>query len=269
MQELPPEAAFRAAPFLPRYCGKFLQRKYFVAGPPVCGDFFAILQEMRRPGKGGATKHTMNTKTYPRTNDRRTIYLNTVIDNPYIEVGDYTIYNDFVNDPAEFEKNNVLYHYPINKDRLVIGKFCSIACGAKFIFNAANHTLNSLSTYPFPIMFEEWGLGTACEDIAAAWDNHGDIVVGNDVWIGYEAVILAGVTIGDGAIIGSRAVVTKDVPPYTIVGGLPARTIRRRYDEETVARLEKLRWWDWPEAQVRRAIPLLQAGDLDALEKLV
>ena len=126
MQELPPEAAFRAAPFLPRYCGKFLQRKYFVAGPPVCGDFFAILQEMRRPGKGGATKHTMNTKTYPRTNDRRTIYLNTVIDNPCIEAGDYTIYNDFVNDPTEFEKNNVLYHYPINKDRLVIGKFCTI-----------------------------------------------------------------------------------------------------------------------------------------------
>lgn len=122
---------------------------------------------------------------------------------------------------------------------------------------------------PFPIMFEEWGLGTACEDIAAAWDNHGDIVVGNDVWIGYEAVILAGVTIGDGAIIGSRAVVTKDVPPYTIVGGLPAKPIRRRYDEETAARLEKLRWWDWLEAQVRRAIPLLQAGDLDALEKLV
>lgn len=154
MQELPPEAAFRAAPFLPRYCGKFLQRKYFVAGPPVCGDFFAILQEMRRPGKGGATKHTMNTKTYPRTNDRRTIYLNTVIDNPYIEVGDYTIYNDFVNDPAEFEKNNVLYHYPINKDRLVIGKFCSIACGARFLFNSANHTLGSLANYTFPLFFE-------------------------------------------------------------------------------------------------------------------
>lgn len=108
---------------------------------------------------------------------------------------------------------------------------------------------------PFPIMFEEWDLGTACEDIAAAWDNHGDIVVGNDVWIGYEAVILAGVTIGDGAIIGSRAVVTKDVPPYTIVGGLPAKPIRRRYDEETAARLEKLRWWDWPEAQVRAGYP--------------
>ena len=196
MQELPPEAAFRAAPFLPRYCGKFLQRKYFVAGPPVCGDFFAILQEMRRPGKGGATKHTMNTKTYPRTNDRRTIYLNTVIDNPYIEVGDYTIYNDFVNDPAEFEKNNVLYHYPINKDRLVIGKFCSIACGARFLFNSANHTLGSLANYTFPLFFEEWELDRA--NVAAAWDNKGDIIIGNDVWIGYEAVIMAGVRIGAG-----------------------------------------------------------------------
>lgn len=113
---------------------------------------------MRRPGKGGATKHTMNTKTYPRTNDRRTIYLNTVIDNPCIEVGDYTIYNDFVNDPTEFEKNNVLYHYPINKDRLVIGKFCSIACGARFLFNSANHTLGSLANYTFPLFFEEWEL---------------------------------------------------------------------------------------------------------------
>ena len=133
---------------------------------------------MRRPGKGGATKHTMNTKTYPRTNDRRTIYLNTVIDNPCIEVGDYTIYNDFVNDPTEFEKNNVLYHYPINKDRLVIGKFCSIACGARFLFNSANHTLGSLANYTFPLFFEEWELDRA--NVAAAWDNKGDIVIGND-----------------------------------------------------------------------------------------
>ena len=188
-------------------------------------------------------------KIYPRSQGHSTVYLQNVVTDPAIQVGAYTIYDDFVNDPRDFQRNNVLYHYP--------------EC------NPANHTLSSLSTYPFPIMFEEWGLGTACENIATAWDNHGDIVVGNDVWIGYEAVILAGVTIGDGAIIGSRAVVTKDVPPYTIVGGLPAKPIRRRYDEETVARLEKLRWWDWPEAQVRRAIPLLQAGDLDALEKLV
>ena len=207
------------------------------------------------------------TKIYPRTGDNQTVYLNAVIKDPQIEVGDYTIYNDFVANPLLFEKNNVLYHYPIHREKLIIGKFCSIACGAKFLFNCANHTLKSLSTYTFPLFYEEWELEKS--NITTAWDNKGDIVIGNDVWIGYEAVILAGVTIGDGAIIGSRAVVTKDVPPYTIVGGLPARTIRRRYDEETAARLEKLRWWDWPEAQVRRAIPLLQAGDLDALEKLV
>lgn len=153
-------------------------------------------------------------KIYPRSQGHSTVYLQNVVTDPAIQVGAYTIYDDFVNDPRDFQRNNVLYHYPeCNHDRLIIGKYSSIACGAKFIFNAANHTLNSLSTYPFPIMFEEWGLGTACEDIATAWDNHGDIVVGNDVWIGYEAVILAGVTIGDGAIIGSRAVVTKDVPP--------------------------------------------------------
>lgn len=94
---------------------------------------------------------TMNTNIYPRTNDLQTVYLNAVINNPHIKVGDYTIYNDFVTDPVQFEKNNVLYHYPVNGDRLIIGKFCSIACGAKFLFNSANHTLNSLSNYPFPI----------------------------------------------------------------------------------------------------------------------
>ena len=162
-------------------------------------------------------------KIYPRSQGHSTVYLQNVVTDPAIQVGAYTIYDDFVNDPRDFQRNNVLYHYPeCNHDRLIIGKYSSIACGAKFIFNAANHTLSSLSTYPFPIMFEEWGLGTACEDIATAWDNHGDIVVGNDVWIGYEAVILAGVTIGDGAIIGSRAVVTKDVPPYIIMNGNPA-----------------------------------------------
>lgn len=115
----------------------------------------------------------MNTKVYPRTNDFQTIYLNTVIKNPAIIVGDYTIYNDFINDPLDFEKNNVLYHYPINKDRLIIGKFCSVACGTKFLFNSANHTLRSLSNYTFPLFFGEWGLDK--EDIASAWDNKGDI----------------------------------------------------------------------------------------------
>lgn len=163
-------------------------------------------------------------KIYPRTGDMQTVYLKNVITNPNIEVGDYTMYNDFSNDPARFEENNVLYHYPINQDKLIIGKFCSIACGAKFLFNSANHTLASLSTYPFPLFFEEWELDK--KNVAVSWDNKGDIIIGNDVWIGYEAVILAGVKIGDGAIIGTRAVVTKDVPPYTIVGGVPAKPIK-------------------------------------------
>ena len=159
---------------------------------------------------------------------------------PSISVGDYTIYDDFVHDPRDFQRNNVLYHYPINHERLVIGKFCSIACGAKFLFNSANHTQRSLSTYIFPVLFEEWGLDV--ERVPEAWDNKGDIIVGNDVWIGYEAVVLAGVAIGDGAIIGSRAVVTKDVPPYTIVGGVPAKAIRKRFSDSEVARLLELKW---------------------------
>ena len=207
----------------------------------------------------------MNTKTYPRTNDYQTIYLNTIINNPNIIVGNYTIYNDFVNDPTQFEKNNVLYHYPVNGDRLVIGKFCSIACGAKFLFNSANHTLNSLSNYPFPIFFEEWQLDK--KDVASAWDNKGDIVIGSDVWIGYEAVIMAGVHVGDGAIIASRAVVTKDVPPYTIVGGMPAKEIRMRFDKDTVDRLQELQWWNWNIEKITRYLPHIMSGKIDELMK--
>ena len=204
-------------------------------------------------------------KIYPRTGDKETIYLKNVTDNPNIQIGDYTIYNDFIHDPREFQKNNVLYHYPINKDRLIIGKFCSIACGAKFLFNSANHKMTSLSTYTFPLFFEEWGLKK--ENVAQAWDQKGDIMIGNDVWIGYEAVILSGVTIGDGAVIGCRAVVTKDVPPYTIVGGVPAKPIRKRFDEETIKELQKIKWWDWPEEKITEKIQTIQAGDLEGLRE--
>ena len=191
-------------------------------------------------------------KIYPRTGDAQTVYLKSVITCQNIEVGDFTIYNDFVNDPRDFEKNNVLYHYPINHDRLIIGKFCSIACGAKFIFNCANHTLKSLSTYTFPLFFEEWGLQKS--EVVSAWDNKGDIVIGNDVWIGYEAVIMAGVTIGDGAIIGTRAIVTKDVEPYSIVGGIPAKEIRKRFAPDIITRLQKLQWWNWPPEKIQSII---------------
>ena len=203
-------------------------------------------------------------KIYPRMGDKETVYLKSVVTDPNITVGDFTMYNDFVNDPREFEKNNVLYHYPINHDKLKIGKFCSIACGAKFLFNSANHTVKSLSTYPFPIFFEEWGLDV--KDITSAWDNKGDIVIGNDVWIGYEAVIMSGVTIGDGAIIGTRALVTNDVPPYTIVGGVPAKQIRKRFPEEIISELLKLKWWDWTFEKISQNIEFIKNGDLKHLK---
>lgn len=204
-------------------------------------------------------------KIYPRSKDFQTVYLKSVVKGPNIEIGDYTIYNDFEHDPVDFEKNNVLYHYPINGDKLKIGRFCSVACGVKFVFTSANHTLCSLSTYTFPIFFEEWGLDV--KNITKAWDNKGNIIIGNDVWIGYGAVILSGVTVGDGAIIGARAVVTKDVPPYTIVGGVPARQIRKRFDDETIKKLLTLQWWNWDYEKIRKNIPAIQSGDIESLLK--
>lgn len=203
---------------------------------------------------------------YPRTGDKQTIYLKNVISSPYIKVGDYTMYNDFVHDPKDFEQNNVLYQYPINHDNLIIGKFCSIACGAKFLFNSANHTLSSLSTYPFPLFFEEWQLNK--NNVTDAWDNKGDIIIGNDVWIGYEAIILAGVTIGDGAIIGARAVVTKDVAPYTIVGGIPAKMIKKRFDDKTIADLLNMKWWNWSTEKIAQNIEAIQSGNMNQLKNI-
>jgi len=208
----------------------------------------------------------MHTKIYPRKNDFQTIYLNTVINNPNIIIGDYTIYNDFVNEPTLFEQNNVLYHYPINKDRLIIGKFCSIACGVKFIFNSANHTLKSLSTYTFPLFYDEWELEK--NDLTTAWDNKGDIIIGNDVWIGYDAIIMAGVKIGDGVVIGTRAVVTKDIPSYTIVGGIPAKEIRKRFDKETISDLLEIQWWNWPVEKIKNILPYIQNGDIHKLKQV-
>ena len=203
-------------------------------------------------------------KVYPRTGDKETIYLKSTITDPNIIVGDYTMYNDFVNDPTKFENNNVLYHFPVNKEKLIIGKYCSIACGAKFMFTSGNHNMTSLSTYPFPIFDEEWGLNGA--NITDAWNNDGDIVIGNDVWIGYEAVIMQGVHIGDGAIIGTRAVVTKDVPDYTIVGGVPAKEIRKRFSEDVIAKLIELQWWNWDDEKVQKNLQNIMSGNINSLK---
>lgn len=204
-------------------------------------------------------------KVYPRSGDTATCYLKNVVTRPTIIVGDYSIYHDF-EDPTAFERKNVLYHYPINDDRLVIGKFCSIACGAKFLMNGGNHSLSSLTTYPFPILGEEWRRDWPVSD---AWDHKGDIIVGNDVWIGYEAAVLAGVRIGDGAIVAARSVVTRDVPPYAIVGGSPAKVIRRRFSDEVTELLQASRWWDWSVDRIREAAPLLSSGDFEAFGELV
>jgi len=203
-------------------------------------------------------------RIYPRKGDKQTVYLNNIVKSSNISIGEYTIYNDFVNDPIQFEKNNVIYHYPINRDRLIIGKFCSIACGAKFLMNCANHTLQSLSTYTLPLFYEEWDLDKG--KLTDAWDNRGDIVIGNDVWIGYEAVIMAGVTIGDGAIIGARAVVTKDVPAYAIVGGIPAKLIRKRYSDNTIKALLKTQWWNWSKGRIRNNIDNIKRGEVKDLK---
>lgn len=204
-------------------------------------------------------------KIYPRSEDKQIVYLKNVVKDPSIIIGDFTFYHDFVNDPRDFEKNNVLYHYPINHDKLIIGKFCSIACGAKFLFNGANHTLKSLSTYPFPIFYEEWSHGIWADK---SWDNKGDIKIGNDVWIGYDAIIMAGVTIGDGAIIATRAVVTKDVPPYTIVGGVPAKIIRKRFSDEVIEELLKQKWWDLPNEEILKRIKYIQTGAVEGLKNI-
>lgn len=203
-------------------------------------------------------------KIYPRTNDFSTVYLKNVITNSNIIVDDFTMYNDFNNDPKDFENKNVLYHYPfVNKDKLIIGKFCSIACGAKFIFNSANHTLKSLSSYPFPIFYEEWD---STMNVCEAWDNKGDIIIGNDVWIGFEAVIMSGVHIGDGAIIGTRALVTKDVPPYAIVGGIPAQIIRKRFEDSVIEDLLKIQWWNWSTEKISEKLTAIKSGDITALK---
>lgn len=203
-------------------------------------------------------------KIYPRSNDYQTVYLKNIITRKNVKVGDYTIYNDFHQDPRKFEENNILYQYPINNDQLIIGKFCSIACGAKFLMTSGNHKMGSLSTYAFPVFYEEWGLDVA--DVVDAWDNKGDIVIGNDVWIGYEAIIMAGVNIGDGAIIATRATVTKDVPPYAIVGGAPARIIKKRFSDDVISKLLKIKWWNWPCEKIQANIKHIQAGRMERLE---
>lgn len=189
-------------------------------------------------------------------------FLKPLIDRPNVEIGEYTYYDDPLHGPEKFYERCVRYHFEFIGDRLRIGRYCAIATGVQFIMNGANHRLDGLSTYPFAIFGRGW------EDTDDKWKQglRGDTVVGNDVWIGTEAMILPGVSIGDGAIIGSRAVVASDVPPYGIAVGNPARTVKRRFDEATVARLLKIAWWDWTAEKVTANLAAIRGADLAALE---
>ena len=200
---------------------------------------------------------------FPLKNYDKLCFLKNIITNPNIIVGDYTYYDDF-EDVHNFEKN-VKYHFDFTGDQLIIGKFCMIASDAKFIMNGANHLSNAISTYPFSIFGNGWE--NAME--GKAYPNKGNIEIGNDVWIGYNATIMAGVKIGDGAIIATNATVVSDVKPYTIVGGNPAKEIKKRFSPEIIERLLKLQWWNWDIEKITKNVQNLTDLDIDKLEKNV
>jgi len=189
-------------------------------------------------------------------------FIKNTVKNPNIIIGDYTYYDD--PEDAEGFERNVLYHYPFLEDKLRIGKFCALARGVKFIMNGAFHKMSGLSTYPFSLFGQGWeGVMPKLEDLPLK----GDTVIGNDVWIGYDALIMAGVKIGDGAIIAARSVVVKDVQPYEIVGGNPARPIRKRFDDATIAALLEIKWWDWDAGKITRNLSVITSPDISALKQ--
>ncbi len=203
----------------------------------------------------GPDKNTI----YPLAHYERLCFLKNIIRNPNIIVGDYTYYDDMEN-VHHFERN-VRYHFDFVGDKLIIGKFCMIASDVTFIMNGANHLTDAISTYPFAVFGHGWEHAMEGKQ----YPQKGDITIGNDVWIGYRATIMAGVTIGDGAIIAANATVTKDVAPYAIVGGNPAMEIRKRFSDEKIDKLLDIKWWDWPIEKITENVQLLTGN---AIEKL-
>ncbi|MBZ9654920.1 Vat family streptogramin A O-acetyltransferase [Phyllobacterium lublinensis] len=204
-------------------------------------------------GPSPDNKHPM--QGYPQV-----CFIKNTVTNPNIIVGDYTYYDD-PEDSEDFERN-VLYHFPFIGDKLVIGKFCALARGVRFIMNGANHKLSGISTYPFQIFGNGW------EKVMPKPGDlpyKGDTIIGNDVWIGYEALIMPGVKIGNGAVISSRSVVTADIPSYMIAGGNPARPIKSRFEPHVVRELEAVAWWDWPIDKISRNLEKIVSADVAAL----
>jgi virginiamycin A acetyltransferase len=191
---------------------------------------------------------------FPLANYKNLCFLKNLVNNPNIIVGDYTYYDDF-EDVSNFEKN-VKYHFDFIGDKLIIGKFCMIASGATFIMNGGNHLTEATSAYPFAIF------GGAWQDAmkGKSYPTKGDTVIGNDVWIGHDATLMPGVQIGDGAIIATKSVVTKNVEPYTIVGGNPAKPIKKRFSEDIIARLLEMKWWDWDVEKITQNVDKLTSN---------
>lgn len=204
----------------------------------------------------GPNKH----EVFPLPGYNRLCFLKNVVKHPNIIVGDYTYYDDFEN-VSNFEQH-VKYHFDFIGDKLIIGKFCMIASDVKFIMNGANHLTKALTTYPFAIFGHGWE--NAME--GKQYPQKGNINIGNDVWIGYNTTIMAGVTIGDGAIIAANSTVIKDVEAYSITGGNPAKEIKKRFPEDTVKRLLQLKWWDWEIEKITENLKYLTGNNIDQLE---
>jgi virginiamycin A acetyltransferase len=199
---------------------------------------------------------------HPMTGFPRVCFIKNTVSDPNIIIGDYTYYDDPV-DSGDFERN-VLYHFPFVGDKLIIGRYCAIATGTRFIMNGANHRMSGFSTYPFDIF------GCGWEKVAPTPDElpaKGDTILGNDVWMGYQSLVMPGVHIGDGAIIAARSVVTADVDPFTIVGGNPARPIRTRFAPDIVGALLEIAWWNWEPQRVTSNLEAIVGGDIEALRR--
>lgn len=200
---------------------------------------------------------------YPIQGDTSLIFLKNFITAKNIFVGDYTYFDDRRNGPEKFEVNNVLYNYDFSKVKLVIGKFCAIAAETRFIMTG-DHKLDAISTYPFPIFQQGWEKAFNLLDLPVK----GDIIIGNDVWLGYDSLIKNGVTIGNGAIVATRAVVVKDVPAYSIVAGNPAKVVKMRFDDATITRLQNISWWNWDIEKINLHLEILCNLNIDQLEKI-
>lgn len=208
-------------------------------------------------------KYPLEGLGYDLKNYKRTVFLKHFITRKNIEIGDYTYYDDPDN-PEDFEINNIPFHYSFSKEKLIIGKFCALATKTKFITSSANHKLDGFSTFPFGI----FGRGWEKEMDMSLLANKGDTIVGNDVWFGYDSTILPAVKIGSGSIIAAKAVVVKDVPPYAIVAGNPAKIVKMRFDKNIIDELLKISWWNWPIDIISKNIKYIIGSDIEKMKRL-